>query len=83
MLLNNAGTEYPTPLDDAAPESMTRWASLLDNNVTSMVRLTQALNILLHKHDLEDDSDNEKDCYDVSQTIARIQGKLGCLTCSA
>jgi len=43
VLVNNAGTEYPTPLDDAAPESMTRWAGLLDNNVTSMVRLTQAL----------------------------------------
>ena len=47
VLLNNAGTEYPTPLEDAAPESMTRWASLLDNNVTSMVRLTQALLPLL------------------------------------
>lgn len=47
VLLNNAGTEYPTPLDDAAPESMTRWAGLLDNNVTSMVRLTQALLPLL------------------------------------
>jgi 3-hydroxybutyrate dehydrogenase len=43
VLVNNAGTEYPTPLADTAPESMTRWASLLDNNVTSMVRLTQAL----------------------------------------
>ena len=43
VLVNNAGTEYPTPIDDAAPESMTRWAGLLDNNVTSMVRLTQAL----------------------------------------
>jgi 3-hydroxybutyrate dehydrogenase len=47
VLLNNAGTEYPTPLDDAAPNSMTRWAGLLDNNVTSMVRLTQALLPLL------------------------------------
>lgn len=43
VLLNNAGIEYPTPIDDTAPESMTRWAGLLDNNVTSMVRLTQAL----------------------------------------
>ncbi|MFN7122729.1 MAG: SDR family NAD(P)-dependent oxidoreductase [Hydrogenophaga sp.] len=47
VLLNNAGTEYPTPLDDAAPGSMTRWAGLLDNNVTCMVRLTQALLPLL------------------------------------
>ena len=47
VLVNNAGTEYPTPLDDAAPDAMTRWAGLLDNNVTSMVRLTQALLPLL------------------------------------
>jgi 3-hydroxybutyrate dehydrogenase len=46
-VLNNAGTEYPTPLADEAPDAMTRWASLLDNNVTSMVRLTQALLPLL------------------------------------
>lgn len=45
VLVNNAGTEYPTPLDGA--DSMDRWASLLDNNVTSMVRLTQALLPLL------------------------------------
>lgn len=43
ILVNNAGTEYPTPLTDTALEAMTRWASLLDNNVTSMVRLTRAL----------------------------------------
>ncbi|WP_291012984.1 SDR family oxidoreductase [Hydrogenophaga sp.] len=47
VLVNNAGTEYPTPLMDAAPDAMDRWASLLDNNVTSMVRLTQALLPLL------------------------------------
>ncbi|AOF84849.1 NAD dependent epimerase/dehydratase family protein [Hydrogenophaga sp. RAC07] len=47
VLVNNAGTEYPTPLDDAAPDAMTRWAGLLDNNVTSMVRLMQALLPLL------------------------------------
>lgn len=43
VLVNNAGTEYPTPIADEAPDAMARWASLLDNNVTSMMRLTQAL----------------------------------------
>lgn len=47
VLVNNAGTEYPTPLADEAPDAMARWSSLLDNNVTSMVRLTQALLPLL------------------------------------
>jgi NAD(P)-dependent dehydrogenase (short-subunit alcohol dehydrogenase family) len=47
VLVNNAGTEYPTPLADTAPDAMARWAGLLDNNVTSMVRLTQALLPLL------------------------------------
>jgi 3-hydroxybutyrate dehydrogenase len=42
-LVNNAGAEYPTPLSDAAPDAMQRWAHLLDNNVNSMVRLTRAL----------------------------------------
>lgn len=43
VLVNNAGAEYPTPLDSSAPDAMARWASLLDNNVVSMVRLTRAL----------------------------------------
>jgi NAD(P)-dependent dehydrogenase (short-subunit alcohol dehydrogenase family) len=43
VLVNNAGTEYPTPLADADPGFMSCWAGLLDNNVSSMVRLTQAL----------------------------------------
>ena len=47
VLLNNAGAEYPTPLADDAPDAMARWASLLDNNVSSMVRLTRALLPLL------------------------------------
>jgi 3-hydroxybutyrate dehydrogenase len=47
VLVNNAGTEYPTPVDNAAPDAMARWAGLLDNNVSSMVRLTQALLPLL------------------------------------
>lgn len=47
VLINNAGTEYPTPLDDADPQANARWAGLLDNNVTSMLRLTRALLPLL------------------------------------
>lgn len=47
VLVNNAGTEYPTPLDNHAPDAMDAWSFLLDNNVTSMVRLTQALLPLL------------------------------------
>jgi NAD(P)-dependent dehydrogenase (short-subunit alcohol dehydrogenase family) len=43
VLVNNAGAEYPTPIDSPAPDAMARWASLLDNNVVSMVRLTRAL----------------------------------------
>jgi 3-hydroxybutyrate dehydrogenase len=43
VLVNNAGTEYPTPLADESPDAVARWSALLDNNVTSMVRLTQAL----------------------------------------
>jgi 3-hydroxybutyrate dehydrogenase len=43
VLVNNAGEEYPTPINSLAPDAMARWASLLDNNVVSMVRLTRAL----------------------------------------
>jgi NAD(P)-dependent dehydrogenase (short-subunit alcohol dehydrogenase family) len=43
VLINNAGTEYPTPLRDAAPDFMSRWDGLINNNVGSMVRLTRAL----------------------------------------
>lgn len=43
VLVNNAGVEYPTPIDSQAPDAMLPWVALLDNNVTSMVRLTQAL----------------------------------------
>jgi NAD(P)-dependent dehydrogenase (short-subunit alcohol dehydrogenase family) len=42
-LVNNAGAEYPTPLSDTAENAMPRWAALLDNNVSSMARLTRAL----------------------------------------
>ncbi len=43
VLVNNAGTEYPTPIDDRAVDAMARWSALLDNNVTSMARLVRAL----------------------------------------
>jgi NAD(P)-dependent dehydrogenase (short-subunit alcohol dehydrogenase family) len=43
VLVNNAGVEYPTPLADTAVDANARWARLLDNNVTSMARLTRAL----------------------------------------
>jgi len=43
VLINNAGSEYPTPIDSSATDAMARWAGLLDNNVVSMVRLTRAL----------------------------------------
>jgi 3-hydroxybutyrate dehydrogenase len=43
VLVNNAGTEYPSPLRDDAVDFMTRWDGLLRNNVGSMVRLTRAL----------------------------------------
>ena len=49
VLVNNAGTEYPTPLADAAPDAAARWSALLDNNVGSMVRLTRALLPLMPK----------------------------------
>ena len=43
VLINNAGAEYPTPITDRSAEATTAWAALLDNNVVSMVRLTQAV----------------------------------------
>jgi NAD(P)-dependent dehydrogenase (short-subunit alcohol dehydrogenase family) len=43
VLVNNAGTEFPTPLCDAAPDFMARWDGLVRNNVGSMMRLTRAL----------------------------------------
>ncbi len=49
VLVNNAGTEYPTPLDDAAPDAAARWSALLHNNVDSMVQLTRALLPLMPK----------------------------------
>lgn len=43
VLLNNAGTEYPSALSDDAVDAMARWSQLLENNVSSMVRLTRAV----------------------------------------
>jgi NAD(P)-dependent dehydrogenase (short-subunit alcohol dehydrogenase family) len=43
VLVNNAGAEYPTPVDDPRPDAMTRWTRLMDNNVAGMMRLTRAL----------------------------------------
>jgi 3-hydroxybutyrate dehydrogenase len=43
VLINNAGTEFPTPLGDDAPDFMDRWDGLMRNNVGTMVRLTRAL----------------------------------------
>ena len=43
VLINNAGMEQPTPLQDAAADANRRWQLQLDNNVVSMLRLTRAL----------------------------------------
>jgi NAD(P)-dependent dehydrogenase (short-subunit alcohol dehydrogenase family) len=42
-LINNAGMEYPTPLDTVTTDAEQRWQSLLHNNVSSMYLLTRAL----------------------------------------
>jgi len=47
VLVNNAGMELPTPLEDADATANQRWQTQLDNNVVSMVRLTRALPPLL------------------------------------
>jgi len=47
VLVNNAGVEYPTPIDDIAPEAQARWDELLDNNVGSMARTIRSLLPLL------------------------------------
>lgn len=47
VLVNNAGVEYPTPLDDPDADAPERWAALLHNNVASMYLLTRALLPLL------------------------------------
>ena len=47
VLVNNAGIEYPTPIDDADVSSHARWSGLLDNNVGSMARTIRTLLPLL------------------------------------
>ena len=46
-LINNAGQEYPTPMSSTSADFMASWSTLLDNNVSSMARLTRALLPLL------------------------------------
>jgi NAD(P)-dependent dehydrogenase (short-subunit alcohol dehydrogenase family) len=43
VLVNNAGTEYATPLRTGTLDFMDKWDALVRNNVGSMVRLTRAL----------------------------------------
>jgi 3-hydroxybutyrate dehydrogenase len=47
VLVNNAGVEYPTPIDDARDGAQAHWSSLLDNNVGSMARAIRTLSPLL------------------------------------
>ncbi|HVY07108.1 MAG TPA: SDR family oxidoreductase [Burkholderiales bacterium] len=47
VLVNNAGMEYPTSIDDASAEAQDRWGRLLDNNVGSMTRAIRTLLPLL------------------------------------
>jgi 3-hydroxybutyrate dehydrogenase len=49
VLINNAGTEYPTPLRVVAPDFMARWDGLLTNNVGSMVRLIRSVVPLMRR----------------------------------
>jgi 3-hydroxybutyrate dehydrogenase len=43
VVVNNAGVEYPTPVDDTGANAMQRWRSLLDNNVASMMQVVRAV----------------------------------------
>jgi 3-hydroxybutyrate dehydrogenase len=47
VLVNNAGVEYPTPIDDPSAGAQEKWSALLDNNVGSMARAVRALLPLL------------------------------------
>ena len=43
VLVNNAGTEYPTPIADPAAAAQIEWNRLLENNVGGMARATRSL----------------------------------------
>ena len=47
VLVNNAGAEYPTPIDDASATAQSDWSRLLDNNVGGMARAVRTLLPLL------------------------------------
>jgi 3-hydroxybutyrate dehydrogenase len=47
VLVNNAGAEYPTPIDDAGATAQADWSRLLDNNVGGMARAVRTLLPLL------------------------------------
>jgi 3-hydroxybutyrate dehydrogenase len=47
VLVNNAGAEYPTPIDDPGGTAQEKWSALLDNNVGSMARAVRTLLPLL------------------------------------
>ncbi|MBC8006944.1 MAG: SDR family oxidoreductase [Prolixibacteraceae bacterium] len=47
VLVNNAGTEYPTPIDDTGSAAQAHWSRLLDNNVGGMARAVRTLLPLL------------------------------------
>ena len=46
-LVNNAGVEYLTPIDDPSSDAQQRWSALLENNVGSMMAATRSLLPLL------------------------------------
>src|SRR5882672_448827 len=47
VLVNNAGIEHPTPIDDTGSAAQTEWSKLLDNNVGGMARAVRTLLPLL------------------------------------
>ena len=47
VLVNNAGVEYPSPIDASGPGAQEAWSSLLDNNVGGMARTVRTLLPLL------------------------------------